>query len=372
MNAALYVTHYASEKRPLLRDLILPLVLELQARAGVTLAYAERHWKFGPHVRVIVQGEDGAVQAALAYAQEQAEAYLREYPSTGELDEAAYLARSEKLGTLELEAGPYGPIRPDNSVLVGEAPDRREVLGSPEAEAFRAQYFAALTPALLRTLQADAGTNTDRLIRLARIFVLYASTYPFGVYPGHISYRSHLEEFLFRQGGGERLRAAFAQKYAPIRDEVLRAVDGVASGARDEVLSLWETQFRRLWPVGRQLADAGLLAPDPTATMQRVAAGINPEAQARWAFGPDYQFSEFHQELRKFNISETWYHVEMFSTYRTLMNFMYSALPLMDISPTERYFVNYMVSEAMQELHGQDWRGFFDQWWVQLREEGVA
>ncbi|MVN86629.1 hypothetical protein GO986_07605 [Deinococcus sp. HMF7620] len=372
MNAALYLTHYQNDKRPLLRDLVLPLVLEIQARPGIERAYAERHWKFGPHVRLIVQGEDGAMQAALDAAKVQAEAYLAAHPSAAVLDEAAYLARSEKLGTLELEPGPYGPLRPDNSVVVGAAPDRQGVLGSPEAEDFRAQYFAALTPAVLRTLQADTGNTAERLIRLARIFVLYASTYPFGVYSGHISYRSHLEEFLFRQGGGEKLRAAFAQKYAPIRQEVLRAVDGVSSGGRDEVLSLWETQFRRMWPIGRQLADAGLLAADPTATMQRAAAGINPEAQARWAFGPDYQFSEFHQELRKFNISETWYHVEMFSTYRTLMNFMYSVLPLMDISPTERYFVNYMVSEAMQELHGQDWQGFFEQWWVQLREEGVA
>ncbi len=372
MNAALYVTYYAEEKRALLRDLILPLVLDTQRRPGVHLAYAERHWKYGPHVRVIVQGDPEAVTAALEEGRARAEAYLRDHPSQAGLDEVAYLTRSEKLGTLELEPAPYGPLRPDNSVVIAAAPDRRALLGSEEAESFRAQYFAALTPAVLRTLQADTGSTAERLIRLARIFVLYASTYPFGVYAGHISYRSHLEEFLFRQGGGERLRAAFAQKYAPIRDEVLRAVDGVCEGGRDDLLRLWETEFRRMWPIGRQLADAGLLSPDPTQTMQRAAEGINAQAQARWAFGPDYQFSEFHQELRKFNISDTWYHVEMFSTYRTLMNFMYSLLPLMDVSPTERYFVNYMVSEAMQDLHGQDWQGFFEQWWVQLREEGVA
>lgn len=372
MNAALFVTHYQTAKAPLLRDLVLPLVAQLQARPGLDRVYAERHWKFGPHLRVVVEGERAAVDAALYDARRVAEAYLVAHPSTGPLDLAEYLRRSETLGTLELEPGPYGPLRADNSVTVGSAPDRVRLLGSPEAEAFRTLYFSEVVPALQATLRAADGRTSDKLIRLAKIFVLFATTYPFGVFSGHISYRSHLEEFLFRQGGGETLRAAFQRKYQPIREDVLQAVAQTSRGGRDEVLDRWETHFRRMWPVGRQLADAGLLVPDPTATMQRAAQGINAAAQERWAFGPEHQFSEFHQELRKFNISDTWYHVEMFSTYRTLMNFMYATLPLLDVSATERYFVNYMVSEAMQELHGRSWQGFFQDWWVQLRSEGVA
>src|SRR5262245_20649866 len=113
---ALVVTYYAEAKATLVAQALLPAAARAASLPGVELAYLRRHWKLGPHVRLILRGEQAACAAALREVSPGIETYLREHPSAMRLDEQAYRRTSEQLGRAELELGPYAPLRPDNSV----------------------------------------------------------------------------------------------------------------------------------------------------------------------------------------------------------------------------------------------------------------
>src|SRR5688572_19304303 len=102
MRFAIHTVYYQSRKADILRECLIPLARSIGERPGpgdeIERCYLERHWRFGPHVRLCVRTaseagaglEDEIAAAALPRIQ----AYLERAPSREAIDEAAYLRLS--------------------------------------------------------------------------------------------------------------------------------------------------------------------------------------------------------------------------------------------------------------------------------------
>ncbi|MFL5350626.1 MAG: lantibiotic dehydratase C-terminal domain-containing protein [Hyalangium sp.] len=366
---AVHVVYYQDRKAALLRECVLPAAIELSERPGVQRLYVERHWLHGPQVRICVHAESPSVR-------EQVErdfvprirAWLEQHPSTTALDEGRYLALSQTLGTRELVPPPYGPLWKDNTVFAGDHAARADLLGNPRVvEATETFYGRALRP-VLAFLEAAGDNDSARLSYGMHLLTLMAASYPKGgLFPGHLSLRSHLEDYLFDHDRQGKLRAAFSEKYGRVRPAVLETLRKLAADTsqgrytgEDPLLQQWSRLFEWGMTEGLELSRARQIVEDPTALMQAAAARVNEEARKKWEFGDQRDYSEFHTVLRGFNFLEERVDVVEFSAYRWLLNLLYTVLTLLDISPVERWYLNYVISESIEALFGRTWKEHFE------------
>lgn len=359
MKQALYVVYHQPSKKELLTELLVPLALNLQSKEGVRHVHLERHWKHGPHVRLVLDTDH---KDLIIEAQSLVRDHLQTAPSAQPLDADRYLKEAEKLGTLEVEPGPYLPLWPDNTVHIGEAPDRSALLGNAQTQTLRDRYMHSLLKPVHATLQQLKAQPRMKIPLVVQILTLNAALYPHGLFSGHLSYRSHLEEHLFH--AGETVREGFAQRHAPHRDWFIEQVRDVQNGELSEVLQLWKDHFEQMWEEALPLARAGFLHDESSLFIRAVAEQVNPEAVSRWEFTDERAYSPFHTRLRQFNFLPERANVEEFSIYRTLTNFLYSSLTLLDVSPTERYFSNFVIGESIEALFNRRWQDHFDAWWA--------
>jgi hypothetical protein len=214
-------------------------------------------------------------------------------------------------------------------------------------------------------LEATRGATSKRLNLLLAILVILAASYPNGgLLRGSLSYRSHLEEwFTFADPSG-RLRHTFRERFDRIRSaatesvrNLLEEVGELGYVGPDPVLQAWSRHISGGWQQGLELARSGQISEDPAGQFQAAADVIGGDAARRWR--GDRKYGAFHTELRSFDFLDERIDVVNFSTYRWLVNLVYATLPLMDVSPTERYFLGYAVAECTEAITGVTWRQHF-------------
>ena len=365
---AVHTVYYQDRKAALLRECVVPLAIQLSEHPGVKRVYVERHWLHGPHVRICVRAETPEVRQEVERTVLPAlRAWLAQHPSTTALDEQRYLTLSQTLGTRELVPPPYEPLWKDNTVFIGEHTAREDLLGNAHVvEATETFYSQALRP-VLAFLQAVGDNDGARLSHGMHLLTMMAASYPRGgLFPGHLSLRSHLEDYLFDHDQQGKLRAAFAQRYERVRPAVLEALGKLSADltqgrytGSEPLLQQWGAFFERGMADALTLARAKHIVEDPTSLMQASAARVSTEAQKKWEFGDQRDYSEFHTVLRGFNFLEERVDVVEFSAYRSQLNLLYSVLTLLDISPLERWYINYVIAESIQVLFGRTWKEHF-------------
>ncbi|MBV6697008.1 hypothetical protein [Kitasatospora aureofaciens] len=361
----LVLSHHAESKLALTTDLAAELLAEgtgpLAEGAGLGL---ERHWLHGPHIRIWGAGDRLDAVAA------RARAVLDRHRSPQPLDEAGYLARSEALGRAELVPGPYGPLRPDNTVAAEELP-AEQITGLIGTAGFRLkqQVMAEFLPAL--AVSRGLGDLPGGIRAIAPMVAL-AATWPVGgVRSGHLTYRSHLEEYLHLHDPDGLLRARFAEQHARVAEPVDRIVAAVLDGIDDDhpdgarrgpytgadpVTAAWSAAFGRALGHATAAAERGELGEDLGPGYAARAARHWPAEQARWEFGDDRGYSEFHRSLRRLDHLPERVHVTEFAAYRFVVNQFLRTVPLLDVSPVERYFAAFALCDSVERLLGVDWR----------------
>jgi len=365
---AVHAVYYQDRKAALLRECVVPLAIELSEHPAVQRVYVERHWLHGPHVRICVRAESSAIREEVERGVlPRLRAWLEQHPSTTVIEPERYMALSHTLGTRELVRPPYEPLWKDNTVFIGEHSAREDLLGNAKVvDATEAFYGNALRP-VLAFLQAVGDNDGARLSHGMHLLTMMAASYPRGgLFPGHLSLRSHLEDYLFEQDRQGRLRAAFAQRYERVRPAVLEALGKLSADLSqgrytggEPLLQQWGAFFERSMAEALELARGRHIVEDPTPLMQAAAERVNAEAQKKWEFGDQRDYSEFHTVLRGFNFLEERVDVVEFSAYRWQLNLLYSVLTLLDISPLERWYINYVIAESIQVLFGRTWKEHF-------------
>lgn len=368
---SLVVTQYAQDKGHLIAHCLTPLVDGIQWRYGRDSVYLERHWLRGPHVRIVVtdpgrRSEDGTtlIEELRTEAVPAIEAYLAEHPSTEQITPEEYLARSVELGRSELVLPPYGPLRPDNTVVEEEVPTHNTVaLIGAEGYALRQRFLTlAMRPLHLAHQQILAGQH--RTVPAMQIMLLHASRWPFGgLESGYLTYKSHLEDFLLLNDQSGTLRESYVRRFEKNRaayTEVFQQLlahgkDGVYQG-EDAYLAAWSEALDELWEEALELAGRQSIEEDLGPGYRATAEQFDADTERRWRFGDDRDYSEFHQKLRKLNYLPQRTAVTEFAAYRNLTNHLLRWLPMLDVSPVERYFLAHVISELVQEEFGSNWR----------------
>ncbi|MGE7386734.1 lantibiotic dehydratase C-terminal domain-containing protein [Streptomyces sp. NPDC004126] len=355
--------HHHPVKAPLLREALLPLAAA-GTRQGLA-AHVERHWLYGPHLRLRLQGPAGRVEAAAGSAASAIRDWLRLHPSRSDRTEAELLAAAAEAGRAELVPPPYGPITPDNTVRV-EPADRSSV------RALLGDDGAALRDDLLRdgldALRAGAGFLGDRgdderaRIRLAvTALAAHAAAHPDGLAGGHWSYVSHLEDFLLHDDPGGRLRASFDRQWERAGDTVTALVARIAGGGAHG----WERSWADFSAGARQLArsryEAGAdLYGSAPAYRDRAAATGDRAAAERWDPDTRTRYSEFHRLLSRADPGGAMFTDPDYLVHRAGTNALYRLLAICDVRPLERYLAAHLVVRTVPALTGSDWRTELD------------
>lgn len=364
MRFAVSVIRYDNDKTALVRDCMLPQALALAGHPGIERCYLERHWLRGPRVRLCVRARDRSLRdLASATVIPVLEAYIASHPSRTPLDEPAYLKLSEQLGTRELVKPPYGPLAPDNTCTIEDHAPPAELLGGDEAVDYYEDYLTRAMAPLAAHLEAARHDRNARLDYAVRIMTLLAASYHGGLVAGALSYRSHLEYFLHEGDRDGRIRARFAAHYAKARDQIVAAVratiagvtDGIYTGD-DPILCRWGALFAYGRTRGLELANARVITEDPGPLFRAAAAELGAEAQRPWTAYEGRTWSEFHDLGLRNAVLPQRVNVEIFSAYRWMVNLHYTLLKLLDVAPIERYFLNYLLATAIEEVTGTTWK----------------
>ncbi|MER5727216.1 hypothetical protein ABT084_02470 [Streptomyces sp. NPDC002138] len=346
-------------KAPLLRAVLLPLAAAAAA-AGLA-AHVERHWLYGPHLRLRLEGPVERVEAAAAAAATTIRDWLRVHPSQRDLTDAQLLERAAEAGRAELIAPPYGPIVADNTVrVVGvDRTSLRGLLGDDGAD-----LRDTLLRAGLDALRAGTGFLAEhddgaraRLQLAVTALAAHAGAHPGGLPGGHYSYVSHLEDFLFHDDPDGRLRERFDRHWEHAGDAVTRLVGRVCGGGARGWERAWTAYSAGAWELARGRYDAGAdLHGDADAYRARAAATGDAAAARRWNHEERTGFSDFHHLLRRSDPEGTMWSRPDYLVYRACTNALYRQLALCDVRPLERYLAAHLVVRSVPVLTGTDWR----------------
>ena len=369
MRFAVHAVYYDERKTDLIRDCLLPAASRLAESDGVRNVYLQRHWKHGPHVRLCVRADDGwSAEPEIGAAGERIETYMREHPSRTLVDPDHYRALSVSLDRRELVPPPYEPIWPDNSLVVGEYDAGLATLGSETTVRFKEDVLGLARAALAVTLDAIRGDESSRLEYVFRILLMAACSYPDGgLVRGHLSYRSHVEDFLFDHDDGS-VRRAFEGRSRAVASRVdgivAQLVEEVTHGryvGSDPVLRAWWAVVDHAWKTGLALARDGVITGFPD-SLAEAASSFDKRTRDKWDPPGDRAYSPFHTKLQRLQVSRFPASVGFtsFPAYRWIVNLLYSCLPLLDVSPTERYCIAFIIAEAAERHFDVTWETILD------------
>lgn len=344
----LHVYHHANPDQ-LITGAVGPLLRQLRPR--VPMAYFLRHWRRGPHVRLVFDASDADFKQLIRpAAEDHVGGYLRRCPSTAVLDAGRELALHQVLADREQDPGPLLPWPPDNTI--GEEPHERraEVLGSEQAADWLAAFYRDTNePALGALAQVRAGAQRSRFA--FHLLVATACRFgPGGPGNGVLSYRSLAERVRHDSpapsGLGARWQRHSAANLASLAAEV-RAVFAAANGAPClEHVRTWLDALAaadaRAAPL---LASGALVMPSAAGWLAAFQRGErDPELAA---------LSDFHRALARSPVFRTEVAPSAgFARYRLLVNATYLHLSRLGVTPDERALLCHLAADAVEAVTG--------------------
>lgn len=340
--------YYFADLDQVLTELIAPLFTELAGQAG--LAYYQRHWLGGQHVRLSLSGPPDRLGSRLVpLALTRAREYLSANPSRAAAPSVADAQRwYTTLAPLEATEEADPGIAEDNSVAVCPHSDRQRVLGSAEAVAFFEDFHVASSRAALTGLM-DAEVRANRLRMAVGLMVAIARDFPGGVRRGALSFRSHAEGAIMGAPDPAGLRsfldgmsARACPSFAPFQAG-LDTRHGPVPGASElaGAAEIYGTLVRAA-EAARELVDNDLI---------RLPLE-GPQGQTQW--DPRMlRLSPFHERLQ----TSPAYLERMATdpdlrTYRVLVNFLYLHLARLGLRPIHRILAARLAADAIDRAVG--------------------
>ncbi|WP_395363735.1 hypothetical protein ACHGLA_25810 [Streptomyces sp. YH02] len=337
--------------------------------AGAPAVQLRRGWLHGPHVDILARDATGVPGGGPDW-----EGVARALDA-GPLDppraltEETYLDQAREFGRLEAVQPPYLPLREHGAVERIEPGERVGGQGDgqsggptgaaardPRLDRFRTVVHGALTPALLRTIDDLAGEPGSGTLRLAEAFVALADTHTLGLGYGVFSPRSHVEAFLAWAAPTKDVRPVFQQRLAKDAPVLRRVVEQRLNGEVSATAAAWRTGLAYGAGALESAVAAGTLTLDlldgATAGLDRSEMGppgattVVPQGEQ-----PD---SDFHRTVGEAGVTSApspW-----FASFRLLTNLFYEQLPLLTVSPMQRYYTCFAVAETVDEVLGVSWR----------------
>ncbi len=334
---------------------VVPVARALGER-GVPGVQVRRGWLHGPHVDVLAPA--GAVPPGGAVDWAAVEAGLDAGPldPARALTEEVYLDQAREFGRLEAVEPPYLPLREHGAVLRVAPGDPALRSREPRLDALRTVVYGALATPVLTMIEGMAEEPGSGTVRLAEAFAALVDTHALGPAYGVFSPRSHVEAFLAWAAPRKDMRPVFRERLAKEGPRIREVVEQRLNGAVSPAAAQWRTAFAYGAGVLDHAVATGALTPD---LLDSVTDGVDrsrmgpPGAETEVPRGeqPD---TDFHRTVHGSGAIST--PSPFFAAYRLLTNLFYQQLPLLTVSPMQRYYMCFALAETVDEVLGSSWR----------------
>ncbi|MBF4613913.1 hypothetical protein [Curtobacterium sp. VKM Ac-1376] len=328
------------------------------------------HWLFGPHVLVNVTGDRPAVDEAQTRLVDHVSAWLAETPSSADFDEVAWVDRSVELGRLELVPGPHEPIRPDNRV---EVVDRRLDTFIRDEAVFEAKgrvlARAMRDPRFVRMTERSPAENADSVYTAMCVI---ATSYPkWGLVSGYQAFLSHWKEQLHWSDPSGRAESVLCASFHRQKEDLVRRLEALHGGARptSDDGAFWVEWRAAASDEADRLAAREQVLPYPLPERHERAVSIDDDTGRRWSGSDERAYSDFHAQFRRLDFTKLGNGTD-FAAYRYLINCFFDLLPLLGVTPAQRYTLAFYLTEAAQIVVGETWRETIER--AVTRQQGLA
>ncbi|MFF3978074.1 lantibiotic dehydratase C-terminal domain-containing protein [Streptomyces sp. NPDC001828] len=374
---AAHIAYFGADTDQLILHAVRPVIERCTGR--VESAYVLRHWRRGPHLRLIVRATPAVFdEVVLPAVSELIGGHLRTHPSTSApLDEAALLPLHRRLAAAEREPGPLTPFYADNSITWEEHDRRVDVLGCPVGADELALFYEQTNGLLFEHLESVAlGLPRETValrLMLATAHTLCRHPQDPSIRRGFVSFRSHAEGYLSTVG--PQVRDAFEERYAANRAVLtaqVRAVVASFDSAAPETGAGSHSGSHSGSGSGSGSGSDKASAPDRAAALHRWVATIDPLG-GRWTalyeageipeaaiptdeengIGELVTSSPLHRAISgSATYKEMMYRDPRFLRYRLMLNYTYLHLSRLGLPGLTRYLLCHLAANAVEEVYG--------------------
>ncbi|WP_405654873.1 MULTISPECIES: hypothetical protein [unclassified Streptomyces] len=328
---------------------VVPAARALSER-GAPAVQLRRGWLHGPHVDVLALAVPGGPDWT----------EVADLLDAGPLDppraltEEAYLEQAREFGRLEAVQPPYLPLHEHGAVSRVSPADTAS--REPRLDQFRTVVLGALNKPLLRMIDGIAAEPATATVRLAEAFAALVDTHFLGPAYGVFSPRSHVEAFLAWAAPTKDVRPVFQERLAKDTPRLRTVVEQRLSGEVSAGAAEWRTAFAYSSGALESAVAAGTLTLD---LLDSVTDGVDrsemgPPGATRVVPQGDQPDSDFHRAVGESGVvadPSRW-----FAAFRLLTNLFYEQLPLLTVSPMQRYYMCFALAETVDDVLGVSWQ----------------
>lgn len=336
-----------------LAEEVMPAIRYLRYTEYIPVVNVRRGWLHGTHLEIIARTDDGRPVPW-------PHVVVRMRPPAEEITaahtEKVYIERARELGRLERKDGPYLPLHPHGMVEWLANSDLTPWPGY--AQVLRERALTRMIDSIGVTLERDehaAPWDTAPLAVTAEIMLAVADAHPARIPYGVFSFRSHGEAFLNWSLAVSDPRPEFERRLADDRLVLRPLVERMLAGTETRNSASWRRTASYCMGLFDGAVLAGSLTPQTFDEINGRPDGA-PEENMGPPGAPDAKPnpSEFHRAVDSAGINDRvpgW-----FTSYRLLLNLLYAQLPLLGVSPRQRYYLCWAIAETVDEVTGESWR----------------
>lgn len=336
-----------------LAETVIPAVMYLRSAEGMAVVNLRRGWLHGTHLEVTAHSDNGR---GVPWPYVLARLRPPEPETTIQHTQDGYLARAREFGRLEQNPGPYLPFMEHGTYEWLASADLRVWPGI--AQVLREHALTRMLDSLAVTLGADDHAPLGEVATVpmvAEMMLAIADAHPMRIPYGAFSFRSHAEAFLTWSQSTSDQRPEFERKLAADRPALRPLTERMLAGADTRSSATWRRTGAYCMGLFHSAALAGSLTPETIDEINdRPRDGSPQPAEPPGAGKASPRKSEFHQAVDSAGVTNG--PMEWFTAYRVLLNLLYSQLPLLGVSPRQRFYLCWALAETIDEVTGETWR----------------
>lgn len=351
----LNVYYHQNDKTHLILNGVEPIIEELRKKKLLKGFYFTRHWMKGPHVRMnFLCSEEGLFEEKIRpLVVTKLNDYLEKFPSK-EIKEEEFRRLYEELSLLEMEEEPAFPFITNNTIH--DAEYQNHFLLTDRSIQFLEEYYVATNDMIMNILKRMDNNPKELITDLIGIMVLTIAHVK-DIRRSYLSFRSHSESMLNLYDKSGIVRSKFDEQYLLNRELIIRTISEIMKllntghSLTNDLFTNWGNfvsgYLRELKPV-IHAGEVRLPSNDEMSPFYR-ERGL-PQ---KWM---QNEYSQFHKTLysRK-NIGEM-FHDPVFHTLRFMLNNLYITFAQIGVKPIERFYLAYVVANAIEEIYQIDWK----------------
>lgn len=350
----LRIYDHAKDKKGLILDGIRPVIDKLRGEGLLHRVYFLRHWVRGPHIRLNMECDPDTFRLLVRpRVVIHLENYFREHPSSS-IDEKKLLPYHQELAKMELVNEPLSPFYPNQSIQ--DAPyDTKTFLGK-EGLRLKEDYCTETYDFVIHFLERARHQQEAFLYDMIHLMVGMVASIN-DIRRTYLSFRSHSESMLHAYDRTGKLRAYFQSKYKENREsihkviiETIRLVE-TGNSFVDPIFKEWIEFVKRFYAKVKELVLQGKVRPPLPQDLEPHYRKTGVPEQ--WVVS---EHSDFHNLLYSQKNIESFLDSPYFKSFRLMLNFLYTTFSQLGVKPIERFYLGFLVANAVEDIYGINWR----------------